>query len=834
MFSFINATILINMASHEESGVLEARNQESKNPPLFEFKDAASLEEYLAWKEEVPIEFRRFVEAKLKGIVPRPSETGLPSIDEFLNTFAKIIEEKDFDLTSVSKKVANLLKPLARIETQGGHLNVFETLTNPDASWSLKKTIYETQIKAALEWLANRDLETLTKKAKEEAPQEETKEKGNEQDTDLPSSSEDVASSMEGGMTKKEGEPAKALFTVKPFFGGYYKQLVFNQFDPATLKWGKPENEFSDTPSETIDPLSVRVVMGRIRPNAPLAFPVPYGWSLDQESMPAGFELTQNQDGLPYVTAKTKDGRYAITMGRCLTLGEEQKPSPMEISGELDSELKKKIDTLKQSKLPPMKLKREIVKLVRGHLTYSNSPEAYQKYVKTPAKYFQKVWEHKEADCFVANTLAVRALAEVDSRVRFVGGYFVKDKDKDGNAIMHQGNGHAWLEVWDEMSGRAVRLDATPKGDPNVDEEQQERELEGEGGEGDYGDEEIAGDKEAKEKIQEMKGKDGQGKGQTKRPSFELAEDQFSELAECTPLQAREFLNALERVRAIKNGHDVSISESMKDEWRKIMQERKVELRNFKGPVRMDQGTNLEDPVSALIDIRSGEFNPTGFEKEEVEQKIQTEFGGIDIYFSFDLSGSMGQPDAASGRSKADVQRDIALLFVDSLMQCAFMTRQHGEDSALLPIKIMVTLASDTGEVKLHLTDRWGPKEQYALYSALIQTARGGTPTHQTLQLIEKDYKTEKDELKKKRIPKAQLPVHYAPIITDGVPDDRAETARMRTVLKTQGMLSRNYIVGGVASDDDIAVESFSQLPRMLQKDIIELIHTLRPKQAQP
>ncbi|MEK7680706.1 MAG: transglutaminase domain-containing protein [Patescibacteria group bacterium] len=533
---------------------------------------------------------------------------------------------------------------------------------------------------------------------------------------------------------------------------------------------------------------------------------------------------------MPYITTtETGDVQYAVTIGRCTRRKEEHTLLPMEISGELDSELKKKIDDLKRSKLPPMKLKREIVKLVRDHLTYSNSPDAYQKYVATPVQYFQKIWEHKEADCFVANTLAVRALAEVDSRIRFVSGYFVKDKDKNGNAIMHKGNGHAWLEVWDEMSEHWVRLDATPKGDPNIDEAEQNRELEGETGEGDYGDEEIATNEETKEKIKEIKKKEGGGKGKPKKPTFSLEEERFSELAECSPAEAQKFLHALERVRAITNEHGISISEGMKEEWRKIMKERKVESRNFKGPVRMDQGINLEDPASAHIDIRSGQFNPTGFETEETKEKIKTEFGGLNIYFSFDLSGSMKEPDGASGRSKADVQRDIALLFVDSLMQCSFMTRQQGADSDLLPIKIMVTLASDAGEVKLHLTDRWGPKEQHAFYSALVQIARGGTPTHQTLQLIEKDFQKEKIDLKKKGIPNYKLPLHYAPIITDGAPNDPVETTRMRASLKEQGMVSRSYIVGGEATADDVTIESFSQIPKLLQKDIITLMHTLRP-----
>lgn len=228
----------------------------------------------------------------------------------------------------------------------------------------------------------------------------------------------------------------------------------------------------------------------------------------------------------------------------------------------------------------------------------------------------------------------MRALADAGLKTRFVGGYFVKEKNKEGAAIMHAGNGHGWLEVWDNLSGRAMRLDATPKGDPNVDEEQQEKELEGETGEGDYGESEneLMSKEKLEKKIKEMKGENGK-KEQRRLTPNDLEEARFSELAECTPEQAKEFLRALYKAREIKNERGIPISELLKLEWKKIITERKIEKNDYRGPVRMDEGDNMEDPVSARIDILSKEFNPTGFEKLEKEEKIETEFGGINIFF---------------------------------------------------------------------------------------------------------------------------------------------------------------------------------------------------------
>jgi len=842
--------------SEKEEKIFDGNSKkENSKKASFEFNDSISAEEYLEWKKEVPIEFRKIVEIQLKRVELPQSETGLPLTDQFLNKFAEAVKARDIpDMADVDTKVVNLLKPMIRVETKGGYLNVFETLANPDVSWNLKRKIYNTQVRTALEWVANRDLAELARKAQEEQeikPEQtgESAETGEQnqpsegEGSDVPSPNEDVISSMEAGDEKKEGEPAKALFSVKPFFGGYYKQLTFNKLNPQNLKWQKPDNEFIEPNAEGFNVLGARVIFGKIHGRAPLSIPLPYDWTINQDSLttdaPEGAaEILKNQDRLWYLKINA-DGifEYQIRASRKQRFEEQTELGQSEISGELDPDLKQQIEKLKASKLPKIKLKREIVKLVRNRLQYSNNRETWLDYSRQPAEFFKKIWQQKDADCFVANTLAVRALAEIDNSSRFISGYMVRDRNERGEAIMHSGNGHAWLEIWDEASQRAIRLDATPAGDPNVDQKQQEKELEGETGEGDYGDnDELVTDAEVQKQINDLKKKEGGGSKKRKNPSYDLIDQQFAELAECSPEQAREFLKRLERVREIKDENGEPISDLMKEEWKKIIEERKVETMDYKGPVRMDEGSRLEDPVSARIDIRSKELNPTGFERDELVEKTENNFGGLDIYFSFDLSGSMSEPDGASGRIKVDVQRDVGLLFVDSLMQLSYMTRQHGGESDLLPIKIMVTLASDTGDVKLHLTDKWGPKEQWAFYSALTQLARGGTPTHKTLEKIEIDFDKELADLKKKNIPQTKLPIQYTAEISDGAPDDFNETESLHQKLKVKGMSIRSYTIGGQSASADAApaLETFSQLPQILAKDIIEQFRKLRPRKIKP
>ncbi|MBF8280360.1 MAG: hypothetical protein HW383_133 [Candidatus Magasanikbacteria bacterium] len=810
-----------------------------KEAAAFEFKDATDAEEYLIWKQEVPHAVRRLVESAMKGVAPAPSDSGLPLTDQFLYTLGACLAQKQLiDLKDVNVRVLKFIQPLANVKTRGGYINVFETLTNTDVSWNLKRKIYDTQIKTALEWLADRDLTDLAKP--KEAPEVPAEEKESEPDeNDVPSTSEEARSSMETGREKKEGPPTP-LFRVKPFFGGYYKQLVFENFDVESGRWSKEENKFSEAGPESFEISTAKVFFGKIRGGEPLSLPLPDDWVFDPENLqtdaPEGSaELSRNQDGLWYLRISAAGvSQYNLRAGRRLYIGETEKFREVGMTGEIPNDLKVKIEELKAKRFPKIKLKREIVKLIHNSLKYSNSPEAYRYYRARPAEYFNRIWEKKEADCKIANDLACRALLEIDKDFRYVTGFYVKDRTEDGDAIMHADNGHAWLEVWDGQSRRAIKLDATPKGDPTIDEDEQKRDLEGETGEGDYEhpDEELASADEAKKQLKDLKKKEAGGGGEKKKSRFDVVEEHFSELAECTPEQARKFLRALDRVREIKDETGVSISDLVKEEWRKIVEERKVAGHDYRGPVRMDEGDRLENPVEAAIDIRSREFNPGGFEKDEVVEKIETHFGGINVYFSFDLSGSMGEPDGASGRTKADVQRDVALLFVDGLMQCAYIGRQEGEDSDLLPLKIMVTLASDAGEVRLHLTDKWGPKEQWAFYSALTKLASGGTPTHKTLELIERDLDKELADLRQKNIQLEKQPIHYTAEISDGAPDDFEATETKHRHLKAKGMIVRSYTIGGSSQSADAAppLSSFSELPKILGKDIVHEFKKLRPR----
>ena len=69
-----------------------------------------------------------------------------------------------------------------------------------------------------------------------------------------------------------------------------------------------------------------------------------------------------------------------------------EKLTELETAGEIPEELSRKIEELKKSSLPKMRQIRELVKFIRNNLIYSNSNEAWKRYVANPDEFFKNIW----------------------------------------------------------------------------------------------------------------------------------------------------------------------------------------------------------------------------------------------------------------------------------------------------------------------------------------------------------------------------------------------------------------------------------------------------------
>ncbi|MEK7077117.1 MAG: transglutaminase-like domain-containing protein, partial [Patescibacteria group bacterium] len=155
-------------------------------------------------------------------------------------------------------------------------------------------------------------------------------------------------------------------------------------------------------------------------------------------------------------------------------------------AGKLSSETETKLDEIKKLKAQPFEKARLLKAYVKKTLRYSNESAMNAVYQGGNTKgYFQRIEEHKKADCDVANTYFAALLSRLEIPTRMVTGHYVKVKDRQGNAAISSGTSHAWVEVWDGRSWE--KLDATPPGDPNMDDEEMDENKDDSVLEGDFG-----------------------------------------------------------------------------------------------------------------------------------------------------------------------------------------------------------------------------------------------------------------------------------------------------------------------------------------------------------
>jgi len=210
----------------------------------------------LNWKKQVPTPIRKIVEGKMKGLTVENKETGLKLVDQFLSKLNQNIQGQNTNANIVlDKRVEGAINMIEKIETSEGKLDIFSALSNPASSWGIKKELYQTQIEPLLEWLASESLRDQEKKISENNKSEESSSSDNPEmesgsdgesksDSDVPPSSEDAISSMEHGVEKNEGESGKPYFSINPFFGGYYKQHIYDKFDSGSGRWKKRSKYF--------------------------------------------------------------------------------------------------------------------------------------------------------------------------------------------------------------------------------------------------------------------------------------------------------------------------------------------------------------------------------------------------------------------------------------------------------------------------------------------------------------------------------------------------------------------------------------------------------------
>jgi transglutaminase-like putative cysteine protease len=695
---------------------------------------------YRQWKQEVPADLRSLVEGYLLGRRVKIDKDDLPPVVEFHHGLRQMLEKPQADTSALglSIGVQKQFASLQRIKIGDEHVNLFAALADPDIGFDVKTNYVRTKLLPRLEFLRSRD-ERLMREAIEK-----------KSETDVTGEDEEEEYSPHRGPAQEqvEGLPSEAIATVAPFYGGYFMDDVYDRYDPVTLTWKKSPRRMSEVGEQRLDIKRRRVYRSRLK-NGRGKVKLPRGWGVDIGSVKGLVE--RDQDGIVRVRIEDEaSGEFSIQIAPspdALTLA-PPKGETGEIPDAFPDEVLAFAQEALHASIPEAAKARRIASFIHTHLEYDQDSKWEAVYKADPSRYFEAIWENKKAKCDEANSLLVRLLTRFGVHARFIGGHSARVRSETGEAMLLDSNRHAWAYVWDHSARKWERLDATPAGDPNVDQDEQQAEL----CEGDYGDQEAEymSEKELDKRLEEQK---------LEKPHPEQEDPilRYAREAECSPEEARAILEKIETLRKLY----ASVLVAADRQWQKLVRENVREAIVDHGPVSLSKMDEIDpdELVSGYIEIMAGEKDPLIGERAEMERKKEKWFGGYDVYVAVDMSGSMNE--TLSGVKKSDAQRDMAFLLVDSCMNAAVTARKNEHKlTASMPVRVSVVVLGKKTEIVLPLTGDWTPKEQITLYRALDAGAGGGTPDHQALALIEQQIAVSLREQDERRKQKPSLQKH--------------------------------------------------------------------------
>lgn len=739
----------------------------------------------------------------------------------------------------VRSEVKRIFDSLSGVPSSEGEAEVADLLTSSRVPLKVKASWLDSQLLSGLKFLERRDLADARKKAETPPPEEILKKKQESPAQNVPPpTSDSFRPSMEEMERSKEGEPG-AYFIIAPFYGGYYKEGDYDAWNQKTLSWEKRNRLIKELEKVALDEKTKRVIAGTVRTGAHTSLPVPYGFHPDVNALKiqgkGKVEILEDGRG-GYVLQAKGEGLTSLSVelsrGVLPRVQEEKIGQLLRMeTGKLSSETETKLEEIKKLRAQPLEKARLLKAYVKKTLRYSNESVMNAVYQGgNPKGYFQRIEEHKKADCDVANTYFAALLSRLEIPVRMVTGHYVKVKDRQGNAAISSGTGHAWVEVWDGRSWD--KLDATPPGDPNMDDEEMDENKDDSVLEGDFGEQEA--EEISKEDLEKMIAEAKAELDKKEGKKEEIGALKFAEDAGCTPEEAREILRQIEAARELRDRKGRKIRDRIVSELQKIIKENQVERLRYKAPVRLPDADELVDPVEAALDIDAGEAEPGGFAKHE--QKIEREqiYGGFDAMFVVDKSGSMGETDPKSGSPKWKEQQKFVFVFMDALY---FAAREFKRQRIRLtsPIDLrsgLVSFRAGGATVELPLGSAWGPKEQYQVWKALQKNVGGGTPDNLGLnaaqKVIEEDIAQNPQEKKRLRL---------VIVGADGGSDNKQATMRAKEALKSMGVVVKAAGIGSGAKEvestyypDGRNLESFEELPDFAAEEVIAEAKKLYPR----
>lgn len=547
---------------------------------------------------------------------------------------------------------------------ESGDLNL---LFSGDIPYTVKSNRIKTRLEGELKGRS-----ALDRREKFRIQQEENGRQPSQSQTPPPARDESKPS-MDEMERSKEGEMPPAIWSIEPAYGGYFKEQSFDSWDSASNIWRQSGYQFEIITYANLeqidpdrDPISLRAT---ILPGQSVRLPRPYAFDLtyDDPHKQLPYLIQQDQNGDAVISLPPEANEpMAVHMllqqkepNESPEQGTESTPNSLKFDlQELSQETIAKLQEIHKQRKGNLAKAKAIASYVMRRLKYSNDSSFNQLYDTDTNGYIAAIDNHRQADCDVANTYFAALCSALAIPARHVVGHMVKGKDNTGNSRITSGTGHAWSEIWDEDQNNWVRIDATPPGDPQFEDQEKSK---GDNPPGDYGEHEAIGltDEqlaELEEKLATL----------TEQLSYSTEEREIAEAAGVELKEARQIVKEIQAAEDTRLPNGKKVVDLLAQLFALIVESRKTSQLDYTGPLRQREGgEDIDDIVAHKIGIRAGETDPRSRQKPFEREQTEQVFGGFDVYIIGDKSGSMSE--TVDGEAKWQLQRRAQYLLLSPL-----------------------------------------------------------------------------------------------------------------------------------------------------------------------
>lgn len=636
----------------------------------------------------------------------------------------------------------------------------------------------------------------------------------------------------------KEGEVAPAIWTISPAYGGYFRQQSFDSWDHQTNKWRQSQYEYS--PIQQIQPDAEDLeTLKKISADLPAGqwarLPLPYGYALSSENLSCDVKIDQNGDHIVF-SQNGGPASFEIFEGG----PERPMPSPNNLPqfiADFQEETNIRLQEIAATKKGNLAKARAAAGWTMRRLKYPNVgsfDQTYQSYRDKlqAVDYIGMVDEKKVADCKVANTYFASLCSTLGIPVRHVVGHMVKGKDDEGNSRITSETGHAWSEIWDERESEWTRIDATPAGDPGLEEQEENAEAVP----GDYGQQEAVGPSD--EYLAELEAKLAE---LTEKLSYSTEERQLAEAAGVELSEARQIVKEITEAEDTRLPNGQRVVDLLSQLFSLIVEARRTATPDYTGPLRKREGgEEIDDIVAHKIGIKAGEIDPRSRQKPFERQLVEQVFGGFDLYLIGDKSGSMSQ--TVDGEAKWQIQRRAEYLIFSALnrfdqnIQRANLRSDHALSVRSQGISFR---NSDEIDEDRPLSNTFSAEDKVKLWRSLGNQGSGNGDVA-ALSHVLRQIETEREEAEAQNKPDDRLRIVIS--CSDGYPDNppavqnlAGQLGQLNAVVVGLGLTETAAAVPAIFTTKTSrgeVVKDINYLPAVVAKNVILEATRLFPEKS--